>query len=420
MKIKFTNAVIVTGNENFDIVYGELVTNGKEIEYVGPKYTNKCDKVIDAKGGVLMAGFVNAHCHSAMTIFKGLGEDCLFEDWWVKHMKPLENQFKDGEYYKACMLAFAEMIKNGVTTVVDLYMHPNETAKALKDAGLRGLVGVGAIRNDMPADEKEIEEQMESVKKENPDCGFVVYGHSTYSCDEAQFAELLKVCKKHNLPFTTHASETLYEVGECVKQNEKTPIELLESYGMFDIKCVLAHGVHVEKEEMEILKNYDVSIASNPSSNLKLGSGIAPIYSYLKNGINVCLGTDGSASNNAFDMFREMYLLSTLQKGVMHNAMAVSATDAIKSATINGAKAFGLNKIGVLQKGYFADIILLDGINLKPLNNVCANIVYSANPSNVKLTMVNGEILYENGKFTNLNIEKIVSDAQNIINSISK
>lgn len=418
MKIKFSNANIVTCNDDFDIIKnGVLVTNDNLIEYVGTSYTGVYDKEIDCKGGILMPGFVNSHAHSAMSIFKGLGEDCLFEEWWVDHMRPLEANFKENEYYKACMLAFAEMIKNGITTVVDLYMQPNETARAIKDSGIRGVVGIGSIRRGLPAEYDDIKLQIEEIRAENPNCNLIVFGHAVYSCDEKEFADMLRICKDLNLPFTTHASETLFEVGNEVNKHGKTPIELLESYGMFDVKCLLAHAVHVEKEEVELMKDYDISISSNPSSNLKLGSGIAPICSYLKNNINVCLGTDGSASNNALDMFREMYLLSTLQKGIMHNAKLVPACVSIKAATVNGANALGLNT-GVLQKGKFADIILLDGLNLQPLNDICANIVYSANPSNVKLTMVNGDILYENGTFTKLDINKIVEEANLVIEKL--
>ena len=249
----------------------------------------------------------------------------------------------------------------------------------------------------------------------------MLYAHSIYTCDEAQISSLITLAKKHNLPLHTHMSETLQEVSDCTVKYDVTPTRLLEEYGFFDQKAMVAHAVHLDNEDIDILAKYDVSVVSNPASNLKLGSGIAPVYAMSKKGVNIALGTDGSSSNNALDMFREMYLVSTLQKALLRDASVINAKQTLLMATVNGAKALGLDYIGKIKKSYKADLIMINTAapNLTPLNDASSAVVYSAGADNVILTMVNGKILYEQGKYyLGEDIEKILTNTKDAIKKL--
>lgn len=401
MKTKFVNAHIVTVNENFDVIFGDLVVENNLIVYVGKtlpensEHNNNVTNIIDCKNNILMPGLINAHSHAAMTLFRGMGDGVVFHEWWRETMLPLEQKLTNKDIYNGAKIAVQEMLSNGITTYFDCYFNYNETIKATQELGGRVGIAFGVIKPTDKITQKSLEKEYKALLKERNVIPFL-YAHSTYSCDEFQFMELLKFAKKENLVFSTHVSETLSEVGEIHNKFGVTPVGLLEQYGMFDIPCVLAHCVHCDKDDVEILKKYNVSISHNPASNLKLGSGIAPLNSFLKNDINVCLGTDGAASNNSLDILKEMYLAGNLQFGLLNNPKVISAKELIKMATVNAAKAFNVNNLGVLQEGYLADIIMLNNNapNMQPQNNLISNIVFSANAKNVVLTMVDGKIVY--------------------------
>lgn len=406
--IKFTNATIVTVNDKQEIIKnGDLVVDNNIIKYVGKKLSkqnelpflkNGYEQVIDCQENIIMPGFINTHSHAAMTLFRGMAEGVIFEDWFDKKIKPLEDNLQQGDIYSGAKIAISEMLQNGVTSFFDLYFDYTETIKAAKELGARVGVGFGAISGKETLSQGFLQQQYDYLvsSKVIP----FVYAHSVYAVDEKQFEELVTFARKHNLVFCTHVSETLTEVGQTHNKYGVTPVGLLENYGVLDLKTVLAHCVHCDKDDVEILKNYNVTVATNPSANLKLGSGIAPVYSFLKNGLNVSIGTDGVASNNALDMFKEMYLAGTLQYGVLNDASLISAEQMLKMATVNGAKAYNINNLGVLKNDYLADIIMLNAKspNMQPMNNVINNIVFSANPKNVLLTMVDGKIVYNNYK----------------------
>lgn len=419
MKTLFKDAIIITMNDKNSIIKGDVFVDGNTIKEVGKVNEKKFDRVIDCKGKALMPGFVNTHCHLAMSLFRGIGENTNFNNWWHDNMRPLEEKCTDDDFYNGAKLSLLECIQNGITSVVDLYMANEMTAKAMKEMGVRGWIGVGAITGQEVLDEKYIDNEISKIRNINSDVKPILYAHSIYSCDESQYGELVKYSKIHNIPITTHMSETLKEVGDCYTRYQMTPAELLESYGVFDRPTLLAHCVHCDKEDVEILKNYNINIASCPSSNLIIGSGIAPIYSFTKNNINVCVSTDGPASNNSLDMFKEMFLLDNLQSGVLNQPYALTTIETLRSATVNGAKALGETRLGKIEKGCLADIILLDLdlANALPINNLQNNIVNSMNPKNVYLTMIDGKILYENNKFFIKNVQKI---KQNAVQSIAK
>ena len=411
MNTLIKNANIITMDPK-NVPKGEIMVQGNTIVFVGKTYNGKLvpDRVIDACGNIVMPGFINAHTHTAMSILKNVSDDKNLQDWLFEDILPIEKSLTSEKVYWASMLGIMEYVRNGITTFCDAYYYPEETVKAVLKSGIRASICLGYHPNDARSYEQ-LEQEYLNLKNASDRVSFMLYAHSIYTVDEAQFSNLIHLSKKHKLPVYTHMSETLQEVSDCNAKYDLTPTKLLEDLGFFDVPCSVAHGVYLEHEDIDILAKYNVNVVSNPASNLKLGSGIAPLYSLDKMGVNIALGTDGASSNNALDMFREMYLASVLQKAQLKDASVISAKKVIEMATINGAKAVFCDKLGKIKEGYLADIIILDVStpNLTPLNHMENAVVYSAGVQNVVLTMVNGKILFENGKYF------IGEDLQNIL-----
>lgn len=401
-KIRIINALVLTMDNQKVIQNGEVEINDNIISYVG-ELRNTISfngETIDAKGNIVMPGFINTHCHAGMSCLRGVGDGSSFGNWWVDNIRPLEIKMSNEELHNSTKLSFLEMIKSGITTVLDLYFNVEGTAKVAVETGMRTNIGFGSIAGEVLDDV--LEEEYKTLISYGDLVKPVVFCHAPYSSDEYSYIKAVEFAKKHDLVLTTHASETLEEVGEIHKKYGKTPIGLLESYGYFEQKNILAHCVYCDKDDVEIMKQYDtISVSTNPSSNLYLGSGVAPIFSYVNNDINVCIGTDGPASNNCLNMFKEMFLTKNLQSGVLNQPDAISAMQVLEMATINGAKALNYNNLGTIKKGYLADLIMIDlhAMNMQPKCNYISNLVSSAGAENVLLTMVNGKILFRDGKF---------------------
>lgn len=420
MKKIIKNATIITMNKENEIVgNGQVEIDGNKIVYVGAIREAEGD-IIDAKGNIVMPGFINTHCHLAMTLFRGYAENSTFNDWWLDYMRPREDRLEEDDCYYGATLGMLELIKNGVTTVADFYLNPIETAKAVIDTGIRTNIGVGAITGKEIISAQYLDNIINDISISDlikP----ILYAHSLYSCDESQFAELNKYASMHGLVKSTHVSETLREVGEISNKYGLSPIALLEEYGFLDTPTLLTHCVHADKDDIEIMSKYDVSIATCPSSNLILGSGIAPLYSFVKNKINVSIGTDGAGSNNNLNMFKEMYLADNLQAGVLNQSKAITTIDALKMATVRGAIALGYDNLGRIEEGYLADLIMIDIYrpNMQPLNNIIGNLVNACESSNVILTMINGKIVYKDGEYyTNANYKDVINHCNKIIQRI--
>ncbi|MDD4211063.1 MAG: amidohydrolase [Clostridia bacterium] len=421
MKILIKNANILT-MDKLDYESGQIFVDNDTIIFVGKVYDGKLvpDKIIDANSNIIMPGFVNAHAHTGMSILKNDSDIKNLQDWLYDDILPMEKYLNEEIVYDATMLGIAEYVKNGITTFCDAYYYPTSAAKAVKNSGIRASICLGFHPNDV-RNINDIEQEYLQNKNIDDRLSFMLYAHSIYTCDEAQISSLITLAKKHNLPLHTHMSETLQEVSDCTVKYDVTPTRLLEEYGFFDQKAMVAHAVHLDNEDIDILAKYDVSVVSNPASNLKLGSGIAPVYAMSKKGVNIALGTDGSSSNNALDMFREMYLVSTLQKALLRDASVINAKQTLLMATVNGAKALGLDYIGKIKKSYKADLIMINTAapNLTPLNDASSAVVYSAGADNVILTMVNGKILYEQGKYyLGEDIEKILTNTKDAIKKL--
>ena len=422
MKIKLINATLLDVANSCVLENYTVCIDGRLISFVGENdnlfaQAFNADKVIDFEGDILCAGFINCHSHNAMALFRGLKDDVPLEQWLFDNMFVIEKFLQPKDIYYGTQLGLLEGIKSGITTNLDAYFYPKSIIDANIDLKTRLVCALGATMYDNRLEG--LTQEYLSLKDANDLVSFMAYAHSIYTIDTKGLEDTVIFANEYKLPMHIHLAETLKEVGDCVQKFNKTPVQLLEDIGFFEHKCLLAHGVHIDKDDYLILNQHDVSIAHCPASNMKLGSGIAPIHSMLESNINICLGTDGPASNNSIDMFREMYLASMLQKVNLCETNIMNAKTMMRLSTLNGAKALCIdNKIGKIEAGYKADIIRISikDINMLPINDYYSNVVYSGKPENIKMTMVNGEILYENGVFADhIDVEKIVFECKNAI-----
>lgn len=371
----------------------------------------KHDEIIDGKNKLLMPGLINAHTHLAMSLFRNYAEDVDFWTWLNDKILPAEEKLNRENVYWGSILSIAEMIKSGTTSFADMYFFTEETAKAVEETGIRAMISRSVVSGENS--DKKLKESLDIFDKYNntADERITVCSapHAIYSCDEIFLKEVIAESKKRNMQIHIHLSETEEEVNNCKTKHLMYPAEYLQNLGMFDLKTMVAHGVYLTDKEMDILKKYDVSVIHNPGSNLKLGNGIAPVVKMLKKGLNVALGTDGAASNNNLNMFEEIYLATVLQKGIMKNSIAIKGIDAIKMATVNGARAMSLNNIGTVEKGNIADLILIDTDkpHFYPKFDLISDLVYSSQAGDTDTVIVNGKILMKHGKLLTIDIERV-------------
>lgn len=420
MNYRFYNARILTMQEPLNIIEGELFISNDRIVYAGDaalaaeeKSNYKFDREIDVQGNLIMPGFKNSHTHSGMTFIRSLADDLPVLEWLQKSVFPLEAKLTPDDIYHFTKIAILEYLTSGITSVFEMYLTPDSIAQACEDMGMR-CVQTGSVNNFSQSVEL-LEEWYLKHNKEDSLNSFIPGFHAEYTCDESLLKDLSSMAHKYKAPMFMHNSESSVEVNECIARNGMTPTAYLDKLGIFDFGGGSYHCVCLSEDDIEIFKKRKLSVITNPASNLKLASGIAPCLRYNKEGINVAIGTDGPASNNCLDMFREMFLVSALAKVTANDAAALPAYEVLKMATVNGAKAMNLMDCDVLAAGKKADLIVIDlkQPNMQPINNIISNIVYSGSKSNVMLTMINGKILYEKGEFfVGEDIEKIYSKAE--------
>jgi len=402
MKIRIYNARILTMQKDQPLFGGELQVEDGKITYVGEekkKTEGIWDREIDAKGNLLMPGFKNAHTHSAMTFLRSYADDLPLQEWLYNQVFPMEAKLTEEDVYRAAMLANLEYLTSGITANFDMYMKNEANAKASVDMGFRTVL-CGSI-NDFGGTVEEIEEEYLHFNKYHSLISYQLGFHAEYTTKRQILEDMAALGKKYKAPVYTHNSETKNEVEGCKERYGTTPTAFLNSLGMFEYGGGGFHCVHMTQEDLDICKEKGIWVVTNPSSNVKLASGIAPIQKMLSMGIGLAIGTDGPASNNCLDMFREMFLVTALQKVSLSDASAVDAMEVLHMATVGGAKAMGLTDCDVLAEGKCADLIMIDlqQPNMQPLNNITKNIVYSGSKQNVKMTMIDGKILYEDGVF---------------------
>jgi 5-methylthioadenosine/S-adenosylhomocysteine deaminase len=360
-------------------------------------------EVIDCRGDILCPAFVNTHTHLAMTLFRSIGGGQTLSDWLFKSIFPLEKKLVPDDVYFGTMLGLFESVRGGTATFADMYFSPQTLFDTYTKAGVNARVIISG--SDFFGNTEEELERVERVFLEllRPEgrVSAVLGFHAEYSCSEKFLDGIAELSNKYKAPVFSHMSETLEEVGGCAKRhNNLSPPEYFHSLGLLEYGGVMAHCVYCEKDDIALLKQQGISIALNLGSNLKLGSGIPQLGTMLQSGINLSLGTDGAASNNKLDIMREMYLASVLPKGILNNPQALTASEALRMATKNGYSALGFRG-GELKIGAPATLVRIrkDALNFEPHNNVLENLVYSSCSSQVRTTMVDGRILFDNDKF---------------------
>ena len=420
-KLRFYNANILSVKD-MTISSGELHTCGNKITYVGnnpPK--DDFTREINLCGNLLMPSFKNAHTHSAMTFLRSYADDMPLNDWLFKQVFPMEDKLTPEDVYELTKLAALEYFSGGTTACFDMYFHPDYVEKAALDTGMRlvlcGAVSGGDNQADYDSALSRLENYLTRFNGKNPLVSFKMGFHAEYTTHISILKAIAELAKKYKQPLYTHNSETANEVQGCIERHGKTPTVLFEELGMFEYGGGGFHCVHMTEEDLEIFKRRGLWVVTNPCSNSKLASGIAPLYKMYNMGINLAIGTDGPASNNALDMFREMYLASVLQKIREDDAAAMPADAVLKMAVSGSAIAMGLTDCDSLAESKKADLVVidLDQPNMQPLNNTVKNVVFAGSKSNVKMTVSNGVIVYENGEFPTLDKEKIFAKSNEII-----
>lgn len=400
MKILFKNARILKMTDE-NILIGNLLVKDDRIAYIGKELPNDkdIDEVIECNGNIIMPGFKNAHTHSAMSFLRSKTDDHTLQDWLFNVVLPREALLQPGDVYEMAKISYLEYLTSGITACFDQYYSPLESAKSAEEMGMR-IVLLGTYNKEFDS----VQKLVDFYRSTNDKDGLVRYClgvHAEYTLSEGELEKVVEACHILKAPFYTHIAETEKEVKECIAKRGMTPVAYFEKMGAFDYGGGGYHCCWFTDDDIEIFKRHNCSVVTCPGSNTKLASGIAPICKYLQKGLNVAIGTDGPASNNSLDMFKEMTLTYALQKVTLKDPTALPAFELLKMATVNGAKAMGLTDADVLEVGKKADIIELDlsRPNMQPLNSIVNNIVYSGSKENVLLTMINGKILYRNGKF---------------------
>lgn len=422
MNTRFYDARILTMDGTMEVVRGEVWVEGNRITHIGPGKGRPpvWDREIDAKGNLIMPGFKNAHTHSAMTFLRSYADDLPLLEWLNKQVFPMEAKLTQEDVYWLSKLAIMEYLTSGITANFDMYFHPEMIAKASVECGFRTVMVSGL--NDFVSSVEELEENYVKYNQYHELIRYCLGFHAEYTTSEELLKGVAALAKKYQAPVYTHNSETLAEVEGCIERHGMTPTAYLDSLGMFGHGGGGYHCVHMTDEDLDIFRDRGMTVVTNPGSNVKLASGIARITDMMDKGINLAIGTDGPASNNCLDMFREMFLATGLAKLYEKNASAVDAHEVLRMATANGARAMEIPDADMLAEGKLADIIMIDlhQPNMQPLNNITKNIVYSGSKQNVKMTMINGEILYENGEYRkDVDAEAIYARANEIIARLS-
>ena len=373
----------------------------------------KADKVIDGKDKFAVPGLVNAHTHASMTLLRSYADDMSLMPWLNDKIWPVEAKMKREDIYWGAMLAAIEMIKSGTTAFADMYGPcMEEVAKVATDAGLRAVLSQGLIGVAPDADKK-LESNIALYKDFNNTADgrvTVMLGpHALYTCPPEYLKKVADAANKLNAEIHIHMSETEVEVNDCLKNYGKRPFAHVESTGLFENGTLAAHCVHVDDEDIAIMKKHNIRVAHNPGSNLKLASGIAPVAKLLDKGVTVALGTDGASSNNNLDMLEEMRLAALVAKVEANDPKAVPALTALKMGTEYGAKSLNLDNVGKIEAGYKADIVLYDttGAHWHPNFNPVSLLIYSANSADTDTVIVDGKVLMENKTLSTIDEEKV-------------
>jgi 5-methylthioadenosine/S-adenosylhomocysteine deaminase len=378
---------------------------------------------IDGRGKLAMPGLVNGHSHSAMTLMRNYADDMALDTWLFDNIFPVEAKLNEEYVYWGTMLGIAEMLKSGVIAFADMYMFMDEVARAVTETGIKANLCKSPVQFFEGGELKRLDKSQGTIeyynKYHNTADGRIkvfVEIHSTYMFNERTLTNAAALAKQLNTGIHIHLLEATTEIESSKRDYGMTSVEICKKTGVLDVPVLAAHCVHLTDNDLEIMKAMGASVCHNPTSNLKLGSGIARVPKMLEMGINVCLGTDGAASNNNLNMFEEMNLAALIHKGVAMNPQLMNARDVLKMGTLNGAKALGFEDSGIIKEGMKGDIILIDTNkpHFYPKNNEISAVIYSAQAADVDTVIVDGNIIMQNRIFTSIDEEKIKSEVDRL------
>ncbi len=420
MSLLIKNATLASGKN------ADVLIEGGSISKIGA-VSSRADEKIDATGKIIIPGMINTHTHAAMTLFRGIAEDMELKGW-LAAVRKAEILVTPPQIRAGSDLAALEMIKSGTTCFSDMYFHMDEVAASVQDSGMRAVLGYSmvdggnargtreSVNEKKMGSELSIAEQF--VKDWHGKAGgritCSIPPHSIYLCSSPLIAKAAELSKKYSCVLHMHLSETRKEVFDCLEKTGARPAYYLDSLGVLSQRLVAAHAVWLTKEEVKLLASKKVSASLNPVSNMKLAGGsAAPMPEMGQSGMNISLGTDGSASNNSLSMFETMKFCALLQKNSRWNATVASAESVFSAATVGGARALGINS-GEIAEGKLADLVLLDkkAANLVPAHSILANLVYSSHAGNVTDVIIDGKIVMQERKVLTMDEEKVVQRAQ--------
>ncbi len=424
--ILIKNAELITNDESKPLITcGYIGIKDGRIAFISDSLPENAEarEVIDGRNKIAMPGLVNAHSHSAMTLMRNYADDMALEKWLFDNIFPVEAKLTDKDVYWGTMLGISEMLKSGITAFADMYMFMDEVARAVTETGIKANLCKSPVQFFEDGQLKRLDKSQGTIDYYNSyhnsaDGRIKVFVeiHSVYMFNENTLRNAAKLAKQLNTGIHIHLLETVSEVESSNKDYGMTSIEICRETGVLDVPVMAAHCVHLTDSDLRIMQEKKASVVHNPTSNLKLGSGIARVPDMMDMGINVCLGTDGAASNNNLNMFEEMNLAAILHKGIAMNPQLMKAQDVLKMGTVNGARAIGFDDTGVLSEGMKADIILVDTDkpHFYPKNDPMAMIVYSAQAADVDTVIVDGSILMKNREFTHIDEEKIKFEVESL------
>ncbi|MDO4198086.1 MAG: amidohydrolase [Erysipelotrichaceae bacterium] len=425
MSVLFCNArILLRNSEGYTSIVGYLGVDKEYIDYIGEeKPIRKYDEEKDYTNRLIMPGLYNSHTHSPMVFMRGIANGYSLEEWLNDRIFPIESKMKAKHIEAASFYAILEMIASGIVSFTDMYFFPEETAKAVIASGMKANINKYLLCFD---EEQTIEDSMipSSVafydEYNNKASGrlkvdFAI--HAQYTCKPHIVKEYGRLCKEKGAIMHIHCSESETEMNGSNENYGVTPVKWFEDLGVLENPVVAAHCVLVNDEDIEIMKKYHVSPVHNPTSNLMLGNGFMPLRKCLDAGLNVGIGTDGTASNNNLNLFEEMHIASIIHNGINHDPKCIASKEIIDMATVNGAKLQGREKCGEIKEGYKADLIALklDNIHTYPFFDIAVEITHTLQASDICMNMVDGKILYEDGEYLTLDKDKIVKEFKEMV-----
>lgn len=406
---------------------GSLITNGiigidrDSISYIGRENGEliNAKKVIDAQNGIIMPGLINGHTHAAMTLFRGLADDLPLMEWLNNYIFPAESRINSDFVFTGTLLACAEMILSGTTTFCDMYLFEGDAARACKEGGMRSLMGevlydFNSPNYGSPENGLKYTQSLIDRWQDDPIISIAVEPHSLFTCSPNLLLAANELSIRYQVPLIIHLAETEDEARHVQKTYGKSPVKHLDALGILSPNLIACHCVHISNEEIKLLSDKGVSVVHNPESNMKLASGIAPVHEMILSGVKVGIGTDGCASNNDLDLLSEMDTAAKLHKIKAMDPTVMDALTVLKMATIEGAKALGMDKFtGSLEVGKKADVIIID-INkphLTPMYNPYSHLVYSARGADVTHSIINGRLVMAERKLLTIDLETLLEKA---------